>query len=124
MSAAVEQRIEQILRQIGSKGVGIFFVTQNPLDIPEGVLSQLGNRVQHALRAFTRRDQKAIRAVAATLRENPEIETEIVLTELAIGEALVSMVDENGSPEIVERAKIVPPKSQIGSINKSSDMKS
>jgi DNA helicase HerA-like ATPase len=113
---AVEQKIEQMVRLIRSKGVGVYFVSQNPLDIPEIVLGQLGNRVQHALRAFTPRDQKAVKAAAETFRQNPKLKTETVLTELAVGEALVSMLDENGSPEIVERAKIVPPRSQVGAI--------
>src|SRR5213083_2830163 len=113
---AVGQRIEQMVRLIRSKGVGVYFVSQNPLDIPEVVLGQLGNRVQHALRAFTPRDQKAVKAAAQTFRQNPNLKTETVLTELAVGEALVSMLDENGSPEIVERAKVVPPRSQVGAI--------
>jgi DNA double-strand break repair helicase HerA and related ATPase len=113
---AVEQKIEQMVRLIRSKGVGVYFVSQNPLDIPEVVLGQLGNRVQHALRAFTPRDQKAVKAAAETFRQNPKLKTETVLTELAVGEALVSMLDENGSPQIVERAKIVPPRSQVGAI--------
>jgi len=113
---AVEQKIEQMVRLIRSKGVGVYFVSQNPLDIPEVVLGQLGNRVQHALRAFTPRDQKAVKAAAETFRQNPKLNTETVLTELAVGEAHVSMLDENGSPEVVERAKIVPPRSQIGAI--------
>src|SRR5437899_12385036 len=113
---AVGQRIEQMVRLIRSKGVGVYFVSQNPLDIPEVVLAQLGNRVQHALRAFTPRDQKAVKAAAQTFRQNPKLNTETVLTELALGEALVSMLDEIGSPQIVERAKIVPPRSQVGAI--------
>src|SRR5246500_2371774 len=113
---AVEQKIEQMVRLIRSKGVGVYFVSQNPLDIPDVVLGQLGNRVQHALRAFTPRDQKAVTAAAETFRQNPKLKVETVLTQLAVGEALVSMLDENGSPEIVERAKIVPPRSQIGAI--------
>src|SRR5712671_3506517 len=113
---AVGQKIEQMVRLIRSKGVGVYFVSQNPLDIPEVVLGQLGNRVQHALRAFTPRDQKAVKAAAETFRQNPKLKVETVLTELAVGEALVSMLDENGSPEIVERAKIVPPRSQVGAI--------
>src|SRR6266481_6512877 len=113
---AVGQRIEQMVRLIRSKGVGVYFVSQNPLDIPEVVLGQLGNRVQHALRAFTPRDQKAVKAAAQKFRQNPNLKTETVLTELAVGEALVSMLDENGSPEIVERAKVVPPRSQVGAI--------
>src|SRR3982751_6613392 len=112
----VEQKIEQMVRLIRSKGVGVYFVSQNPLDIPDIVLGQLGNRVQHALRAFTPRDQKAVKAAAETFRENPKLKVEAVLTQLAVGEALVSMLDENGSPEIVERAKIIPPRSQVGAI--------
>jgi len=104
------------VRLIRSKGVGVYFVSQNPLDIPEVVLGQLGNRVQHALRAFTPRDQKAVKAAAETFRQNPKLKTETVLTELAVGEALVSMLDENGSPEVVERAKVIPPRSQVGAI--------
>jgi DNA helicase HerA-like ATPase len=113
---AVRQKIEQMVRLIRSKGVGVYFVSQNPLDIPDIVLGQLGNRVQHALRAFTPRDQKAVTAAAQTFRQNPKLKVETVLTELAVGEALVSMLDENGSPEIVQRAKIVPPRSQVGAI--------
>jgi DNA helicase HerA-like ATPase len=116
IAPAVEQKIEQMVRLIRSKGVGVYFVSQNPLDIPEVVLGQLGNRVQHALRAFTPRDQKAIKAAAETFRQNPKLKVENVLTELAVGEALVSMLDENGSPRVVERAKIVPPRSQVGAI--------
>src|SRR5438046_1021192 len=116
IAPAVEQKIEQMVRLIRSKGVGVYFVSQNPLDIPDVVLGQLGNRVQHALRAFTPRDQKAVKAAAETFRQNPKLKVETVLTELAVGEALVSMLDENGSPQIVERAKIVPPRSQIGAI--------
>src|SRR6201981_231329 len=105
-----------MVRLIRSKGIGVYFVSQNPLDIPDVVLGQLGNRVQHALRAFTPRDQKAVKAAAETFRQNPKLKVETVLTQLAVGEALVSMLDENGSPEIVERAKIVPPRSQVGAI--------
>jgi len=112
----VEQKIEQVVRLIRSKGVGVYFVSQNPLDIPDVVLGQLGNRVQHALRAFTPRDQKAVQAAAQTFRQNPKLNVETVLTELSVGEALVSMLDEKGSPTIVERAKVVPPRSQIGAI--------
>ncbi len=112
----VEQKIEQMVRLIRSKGVGVYFVSQNPLDIPDIVLGQLGNRVQHALRAFTPRDQKAVAAAAQTFRQNPKLKVEKVLTELEVGEALVSMLDEKGAPEIVERAKIVPPRSQLGAI--------
>jgi len=116
IAPAVKQKIEQMVRLIRSKGVGVYFVSQNPLDIPDVVLGQLGNRVQHALRAFTPRDQKAVQAAAQTFRQNPKLKVETVLTELAVGEALVSMLGENGSPQIVERAKIVPPRSQIGAI--------
>jgi DNA helicase HerA-like ATPase len=116
IAPAVEQKIEQMVRLIRSKGVGVYFVSQNPLDIPDIVLGQLGNRVQHALRAFTPRDQKAVKAAAETFRQNPKFKVDTVITELAVGEALVSMLEENGSPQIVERAKIVPPRSQIGAI--------
>jgi uncharacterized protein len=116
ISSPVQQKIEQMVRLIRSKGVGVYFVSQNPLDIPDVVLGQLGNRVQHALRAFTPRDQKAVKAAAETFRQNPKLKVETVLTQLAVGEALVSMLDENGSPQIVERAKIVPPRSQVGAI--------
>jgi DNA helicase HerA-like ATPase len=114
--APLLQKIEQIIRLIRSKGVGVFFVTQNPLDIPETVLGQLGNRIQHALRAFTPRDQKDVRVAASTLRANPKINVEKVITELAVGEALVSFLDEKGQPAIVERAFVLPPASQIGPI--------
>src|SRR5437764_10444454 len=116
IAPAVKQKIEQMVRLIRSKGVGVYFVSQNPLDIPEVVLGQLGNRVQHALRAFTPRDLRAVKAAAETFRQNPKLNIEAVITELAVGEALVSMLDENGSPQIVERAKIVPPRSQVGAI--------
>jgi len=116
IAPAVEQKIEQMVRLIRSKGVGVYFVSLNPLDIPDVVLGQLGNRVQHALRAFTPRDQKAVKAAAETFRQNPKLKVQEVLTQLAVGEALVSMLDENGSPQIVERAKIVPPRSQVGAI--------
>ncbi|RMG65874.1 MAG: DUF853 family protein, partial [Chloroflexi bacterium] len=109
-------KIEQVVRIIRSKGVGVFFVTQNPIDIPDVILSQMGNRVQHALRAFTPRDQKAVRAAATTFRPNPKINTEQAITELGVGEALVSFLDERGMPGVVERALIVPPRSQIGPI--------
>ena len=110
------QKIEQVVRLIRSKGVGVFFVTQNPLDIPDTVLGQLGNRVQHALRAYTPRDQKAVQAAADTFRANPELNTAQVISELGVGEALVSFLDEKGRPNIVERAFILPPASQIGPI--------
>ncbi|OGQ50911.1 MAG: ATP-binding protein, partial [Deltaproteobacteria bacterium RIFCSPLOWO2_02_FULL_53_8] len=111
------QKIEQVVRLIRSKGVGIYFVTQNPLDIPDTVLGQLGNRVQHALRAYTPRDQKAVQAAAETFRPNPQLATAQVITELAVGEALVSFLDEKGRPTMVERAYILPPASQIGPLN-------
>jgi uncharacterized protein len=112
----VQQKIEQMVRLIRSKGVGVYFVSQNPLDIPDIVLGQLGNRVQHALRAFTPRDQKAVQAAAQTFRQNPKLNTFTIVQQLAVGEGLVSMLDENGTPGIVERAKIVPPRSRIGAI--------
>lgn len=116
ISPAVQQKIEQTVRLIRSKGVGVYFVSQNPLDIPNAVLGQLGNCVQHALRAFTPRDQKAVKAAAETFRQNPKLKVETVLTQLAVGQALVSMLDENGSPQVVQRAKIVPPRSHVGAI--------
>src|SRR3954471_24064503 len=112
----VQEKIEQMVRLIRSKGVGVYFVSQNPLDIPDIVLGQLGNRVQHAIRAFTPRDQKVVQAAAETFRQNPKLNAEKVLTELGVGEALVSMLDAEGKPTVVERAKIVPPRSQIGPI--------
>jgi DNA helicase HerA-like ATPase len=111
------QKIEQVVRLIRSKGVGVYFVTQNPLDIPDTVLGQLGNRVQHALRAYTPRDQKAVQAAAETFRPNPKLDTAQVITELEVGEALVSFLDEKGRPGMVERAYIIPPASQIGPIS-------
>lgn len=113
---ALLEKVEQVVRLIRSKGVGIFFVTQNPLDVPETVLGQLGNRVQHALRAFTRKDQKAVRAAAQTFRENPELDTETVITELGVGEALVSVLQEKGVPSMVERTLLSPPASHMGPI--------
>ena len=113
---ALLEKIEQVVRLVRSKGIGIYFVSQNPRDIPDTILGQLGNRVQHALRAFTPADQKAVKAAAETFRANPKLNTETVLTELAVGEALVSLLDANGQPGIVERAWIVPPRSQIGPI--------
>jgi DNA double-strand break repair helicase HerA and related ATPase len=107
-------KIEQVVRLIRSKGVGVYFVTQNPLDVPESVLGQLGNRVQHALRAFTPRDQKAVKAAAETMRPNPRLDSEKAITELAVGEALVSLLDAKGRPAMVERAHILPPASRIG----------
>jgi DNA helicase HerA-like ATPase len=113
---ALEDKIEQLVRLIRSKGVGVYFVTQNPIDIPEKVLGQLGNRVQHALRAFAPRDQKAVKAAAETFRPNPKLDVAATITQLAVGEALVSLLDEQGTPTIVERALIVPPGGQIGPI--------
>lgn len=113
---ALLQKIEQVVRLIRSKGIGVYFVSQNPLDIPDVVLGQLGNRVQHALRAFTPRDQKAVKAAATTFRENPALNAEQAITELGVGEALVSMLDEKGTPGIVRRAFIAPPHSRLGAI--------
>jgi DNA double-strand break repair helicase HerA and related ATPase len=110
-------KIEQVVRLIRSKGVGVYFVTQNPLDVPETVLGQLGNRVQHALRAFTPRDQKAVKAAAGTMRANPKLDTEKAITELAVGEALISLLDDQGRPSVVERAFILPPASRIGPVS-------
>lgn len=112
----IEDKVVQIVRLIRSKGVGVYFVTQNPLDLPETVLGQLGNRVQHALRAFTPKDQKSVRAAGETFRPNPALKIEEVITQLAVGEALVSFLDDTGTPSIVERALICPPHSQIGPI--------
>jgi hypothetical protein len=113
---ALLEKIEQVVRLIRSKGIGVYFVTQNPLDIPDTVLGQMGNRIQHALRAYTPRDQRAVKAAAQTFRSNPKLDAETAITELGVGEALVSLLDEKGSPGIVERALICPPKSQIGPI--------
>jgi DNA helicase HerA-like ATPase len=111
---ALLQKIEQVVRLIRSKGVGVYFVSQNPLDIPDIVLGQLGNRVQHALRAFTPRDQKAVNAAAETFRVNPKVDVATAITELGVGEALVSFLDEKGIPTPVERAFVCPPQSRIG----------
>ena len=111
---ALLEKIEQVVRLIRSKGVGVYFVTQNPLDVPESVLGQLGNRVQHALRAFTPKDQKAVKTAAETMRANPEFDAATVITELGVGEALISFLDEKGRPHIVERAFIVAPNSRLG----------
>jgi len=110
---ALEDKIEQVVRLIRSKGIGVYFITQNPLDIPDVVLGQLGNRVQHALRAYTPRDQKAVKAAAETFRANPDLDTTKAILELAVGEALVSMQDEKGVPAMVERAWVVPPHSSL-----------
>ena len=111
-------RIEQVVRLIRSKGVGVYFVTQNPTDIPDSVLGQLGNRIQHALRAYTARDQKAVKAAAQTFRANPKLDTQTVITELGVGEALVSTLDAKGTPRVVQRTLIRPPASQIGPLTK------
>ncbi|MGE0110723.1 helicase HerA-like domain-containing protein [Aquabacterium sp.] len=114
--AALIERIELVVRLVRSKGVGVYFVTQNPLDIPDTVLGQLGNRVQHALRAFTPRDQKAVKSAADTMRANPGLDIATAITELAVGEALVSLLDEKGRPGVTQRVYVVPPGSQIGPI--------
>jgi len=113
---ALLDKIEQVVRLIRSKGVGVYFITQNPLDVPDSVLGQMGNRVQHALRAFTPRDQKAVKAAAQTFRSNPKLKVEDAITELSVGEALVSFLDEKGTPGVVERALVRPPESRIGPI--------
>jgi DNA helicase HerA-like ATPase len=109
----LQSKIEQVVRLIRSKGVGVYLVTQNPLDVPDAVLGQLGNRVQHALRAFTPRDQRAVRAAAETFRANPAVDVEKAIGELAVGEALVSLLDEKGTPRPVERALVLPPRSRM-----------
>jgi DNA helicase HerA-like ATPase len=114
---ALVDKIEQVVRLVRSKGVGVYFVTQNPLDLPDTVLGQLGNRVQHALRAFTPRDQKAVRAAAETFRSNPAFDVETVITELEVGEALVSVLDAKGAPTVVERALIAPPRSRFAPLS-------
>jgi DNA helicase HerA-like ATPase len=116
LPSVLQNRIEQVVRLIRSKGVGVFFVTQNPIDVPDTVLGQLGNRVQHALRAYSPKDQKAVKAAAQTFRENPKVNVEKVITEMGVGDALVSFLDEKGVPGMVERATIMPPHSQIGPI--------
>jgi uncharacterized protein len=113
---ALVERIELVVRLVRSKGVGVYFVTQNPLDVPDTVLAQLGNRVQHALRAFTPRDQKAVKAAASTMRANPGLDIETAITELAVGEALVSLLDDKGRPSVTQRVFVIPPGSQIGPI--------
>jgi hypothetical protein len=114
---ALLDKIEQVVRLIRSKGVGVYFISQSPLDIPDDVLGQLGNRVQHQLRAFTPKDQKAVKAAAETFRANPKLKVAEVITELEVGEALVSMLDEKGSPTPVERAKVVPPGVRLGPVS-------
>lgn len=116
LPAVLQSRIEQVVRLIRSKGVGVFFVTQNPIDVPDTVLGQLGNRVQHALRAFSPRDQKTVKAAAQTFRTNPKLNVEEVITQMGVGEALISFLDEKGIPGVVERAMVCPPHSQIGPI--------
>jgi DNA helicase HerA-like ATPase len=113
---ALLDKIEQVVRLIRSKGVGVYFVTQNPLDVPDDVLAQMGNRVQHALRAFTPRDQKAVKAAAETFRPNPKLDTAQVITELGKGEALVSFLEGNGTPSLVQRTVIRPPSARLGPI--------
>ena len=114
--SALLEKVEQVVRLIRSKGVGVYFISQNPLDIPDKILGQLGNRVQHALRAFTPRDQKAVRAAAETFRSNADLDVATVITELAVGEALVSLLDEQGRPGIVQRTLLSPHHSQIGPV--------
>ena len=116
LPTSLSQKIEQVVRLIRSKGVGIYFVTQNPADIPPVILSQLGNRVQHALRAFTPQEQKAVKVAAQTFRVNPKLDTEKAISELGVGEALVSFLDESGTPTIVQRAMVCPPHARIGPI--------
>ena len=111
---ALLQKVEQVVRLIRSKGVGVYFVTQNPLDVPDTVGSQLGNRVQHALRAFTPREQRAVKAAASTFRPNPDLDTERVIMELGVGEALVSTLEDKGTPSVVQRTLIRPPSSRLG----------
>jgi DNA helicase HerA-like ATPase len=113
---ALLAKIEQVVRLIRSKGVGVYFITQSPADVPDSVLAQLGNRVQHALRAFTPRDQKAVKTAAETFRPNPKLDTAKAITELAVGEALISFLEESGTPQMVERALVVPPASRLGPI--------
>ena len=116
LPAQLSQKIEQVVRLIRSKGVGIYFVTQNPADIPPVVLSQLGNRVQHALRAFTPQELKAVKVATQTFRANPKLDTEKAISELGVGEALVSFLDENGTPAMVERAMVIAPHARIGPV--------
>lgn len=116
-SPALQEKIEQVVRLIRSKGVGIYFVTQNPLDLPESVLGQLGNRIQHALRAFTPKDQKAVKTAADTFRANPEFKVDQAITELAVGEALISCLDEQGTPQMVQRGWVMPPYSSFSPLS-------
>lgn len=117
LSKALEEKIEQIVKLIRSKGVGIYFITQSPKDIPDGVLSQLGNKIQHALRAYTPAEEKAVKAAAASFRANPDFDTKEVLTQLGTGEALISVLDEKGIPTVVKQCKILPPQSLMGPIS-------
>jgi len=117
MPKYLSEKFEQVIKLIRSKGVGVYFVSQEPSDIPEGVLSQLGNRIQHALRAYTPKEQKSVKSAAEAFRPSPNFDTEAVISELGVGEALISFLDENGVPEIVERAFILPPKSKIGTLS-------
>ena len=114
---ALIEKVEQVVRLIRSKGVSVWFITQNPSDIPESVLSQIGNRVQHALRAYTPNDQKYVRAAAKSFRENPAFDTEEAIQALAVGEALVSLLDEEGIPTVVERANVLPPRSCMAAVD-------
>ena len=116
---ALIEKVEQVVRLIRSKGVGVYFVTQNPLDVPETVLSQLGNRIQHALRAYTPREQKAVRTAASTFRQNPDIDTETAITQLGVGEALVSTLEKKGVPSMVQQTLIRPPSSRMGPVEES-----
>jgi DNA helicase HerA-like ATPase len=116
---ALLDKVEQVVRLIRSKGIGVYFISQSPLDIPEDILGQLGARIQHALRAFTPKDKKAVKTVAQTFRQNPEIDTQTAITQLGIGEALVSVLDEQGSPTPVERVLVRPPESRIGPLTSS-----
>ena len=117
-SKTLLERIEQTIRLIRSKGVGVYFITQSPADIPMTILGQLGNRIQHALRAYTPLDQKAVKVAAQTFRTNPSFDTEEAITTLKTGEALVSFLDEHGAPGVVERATILPPQSYMGAISR------
>ena len=114
---ALLDKIEQVVKLIRSKGVGIYFITQNPKDVPDGVLAQLGNKIQHALHAYSPAEQKGVKAAAQSFRENPAFDTYDTLLELGIGEALVSVLDESGVPTVVERCKILPPQSQMGALD-------
>jgi hypothetical protein len=116
-SRPLMEKIEQVVRLVRSKGVGVYFITQSPADIPMSILGQLGNRIQHALRAYTPLDQKAVKVAAQTFRTNPSFDTEEAITTLKTGEALVSFLDEHGAPGVVERATILPPQSYMGAIS-------